>query len=407
MPTSNDSSKSQNSQDDITNSNKSSPRATGENPQPSITGVSGKNEKNEGENQSSPENSHWAYSIDYLRYSLPSDVGAIEAVFPHPAFAMSGEVLRPLHFYNQCVALICGRVDWNTEKPSEKLLVTMSGADCQRAVQMGVDMLQVLSHALYTCPGAGSVSRLDFAADTFEPEANPLELFEAWRAGTLITPAEKVRPFEEFERSSGEIRCVNRGTGIGARSSELYLRCYDKALEEGTPGSHKRVELETKGATANALAISMLISGIIPAGKEAIRRYVQCEIGWFNRLVAAGGEEVYMEAKKVHETDRQRWYREQIIPAIIEDLSRGSATGRWLRFQVQRALDDTEGVEQHGGVETDLYKNSPKGFRAAQILRDHEHFDWPFLKTKDKDWLCRAAETRGYRWDTKAQQWTK
>jgi hypothetical protein len=64
-------------------------------------------------------------------------------------------------------------------------------------------------------------------------------------------------------------------------------------------------------------------------------------------------------------------------------------------------------VEQHGGVEIKPLENSPKAFRAAQKLRDHEQYDWVFLKTKDKDWLCRAVESRGYRWDTKAQQWVK
>jgi hypothetical protein len=369
---------SQNPQEDITNRNKNSSRSTGENPQPSITGVSG----NEGKILSPlPQISHQGYSIDYLRYSVPSDLGVTGALFPHPAFVPSGEVLRPLRFYNQCVALVCGRVDWHSEKPSERLLVTMSGDDCQRAYQMGVDFREVLAHALYCAPGAGSVTRLDFAADTFEPDINPLELFEAWKAGKLSTSADRVRPFEEFERLNKQeaerlgkhAKCINRGSGVGSRSSELYLRCYDKALEEGVSGPHNRVELESKGATAQALAISMLISGIIPAGKEAIRRYVQCEIDWFNRLMAEGGEEVYMEPRKAPETDYQRWLREQVLPSLGDTLKRGSATGRWLRFQLQRLLDETEDVEQHGGVEMDLYKNSPKGFRAAQILRDHEN----------------------------------
>jgi len=344
----------------------------------------------------------FAYSIDYLRFSVPSEIGFPAALPDHEIFQQTRDgKLTPLHYYNQCVGLLAGRVDWHTERPGQGMLITMSGQDCSYAVTHGVDMLDVVSRAFSPAVG-GNIGRLDFACDVFIP-ANVLDIKAAWDVGLLITPAQTCSVIGSTGRGGKD----NGSTVyLGSRQSERVIRFYDKAKSEGIEGQWVRVELECKGEYAMALAKSMVAHGIIPAGKAFMREFVQPEnISWLTDALA-GDEGLYLAAIPEKETDRKRWYRDQIFPAIDQDLKIG--IGRWLRFGIQGLLDVNEENEEHGGLNVDLGRKGRK-FRGALKVLESRGLGGGLVRLAlmyaGDEPVYQLLCDLGYVWDTKSQRW--
>lgn len=370
------------------------PESDKSDPQPSNTGVTGK----------------ISCSIDWLSYSaaisgLEWFEGCPIGVLPnHEAFSPSGEKIRPLLHYNQAQGLLAGRVDWHSTNPLQGLLVSLTGRDCQLAHAQGVDFLEVLSHALYGLD-QGHISRLDFAVDVFAPVlAQDIE--RAWVEGRVTSPAKRAHPMPQYDNTG---KTTGYTFYIGSPSSERKLRIYDKAAAEGVPGPWVRIELETKGDYAQSLAQSMLISGIPEAGRAFLRAFVQVTgVEWFTDALA-GPEPAWLEPIVRPETDRQRWYREQILPSIESDLYTGN---RWVFSMVQALLDEVDrAIEEHGGVfeVPPKLENSPKWFKGVQVLeRDYGLAPGRFsFRLWGKEVCLRLLDDLGYTWDKSAQKWVK
>lgn len=338
-------------------------------------------------------------SIDWLRYSVPADVGPRAALPAHSLFEPSDRELTPLRFYDRCVALVAGRCDWHSQYPERRLLVTLSGSQCALCVAEGLDMAEVLQHALVRV--TGRVTRLDFALDVFT-EADPMDVKRAWDAGRVRCAA----------FTCGDVGMTGPGgvdlgrtVYLGSRSSERILRVYDKARCEGLPSPWVRIELECKGRYAHVLARTMLASGIIPAGKAALRVFVAADVDWFTAALHSV-ENVPMTPLDEKETDRRRWYREQILPAMERDLARGPER-RWLRFQLQRLLDESEQDAQHGPVVPPV-PVPIKVARGIRTLVEHEGFDRASLLRAHEagsDLVLRLLLRLGYHWDVERREW--
>jgi len=340
-------------------------------------------------------------SIDWLRYTVSPQLGPARATPAHPVFEASERELRPLPFYDRAQALGAGRCDWHSERPEMRLLVTLTGAECARCAAEGLDLADVLRHAVEGV--TGRVTRLDFALDVYTPGADPMDLKRAWDAGQVRTPA----------RTCGDVGMTGPGgvdlgrtVYLGSRTSERVLRVYDKARLEGFEGVWVRVELECKGDYAHALARSMLARGVIPAGKTALRQFVAADVPWFRE--ALSGESVPMEPLDDKETDRRRWYREQILPALARDLTSGPER-HWLRWQLQRALDDTEQAAGHGPVPAPV----PISYKVSQgisVLVKREGMDRASLERAHEsgsDVVLRLLLRLGYTWDSARRQWVR
>lgn len=340
-------------------------------------------------------------SIDWLRYTVSPQLGPARATPAHPVFEVAERAVIPLPFYNQALALVAGRCDWHSERPEQRLLVTLTGAECARCAAEGLDLADVLRYA--TEDVAGRVTRLDFALDVHTPGADPMDLKRAWDAGQVRTPA----------RTCGDVGMtapggidLGRTVYLGSRSSERVLRVYDKARLEGVEGVWVRIELECKGDYAHALARSMLAHGIIPAGKTALRQFVAADVPWLTEAMES--ESVPMEPLDDKDTDRRRWYREQILPALARDLARGPER-QWLRWQLQRALDDTEQAAEHGPLPAPVPINR-KVARGIQILVDREGMDRAELERAHQaggDDVLRHLVRLGYTWDSGRRQWQR
>ena len=105
----------------------------------------------------------------------------------------------------------------------------------------------------------GRVTRIDVSVDVHNPLFSADQLYRDFEAGLCETRAQTARLVES---TSGTTFYV------GARSSEKFLRIYDKGGEQGeAQGEHWRIELECKGSTAQFVA-EVALDGLesVPVG---------------------------------------------------------------------------------------------------------------------------------------------
>lgn len=352
----------------------------------------------------------YAYSIDWLSYSFrtpglqfldgcPQGVVGVE----HELFAFVGPSIRPLPGYTDAREMSAGRVDWHHSDLKQGGLVTFTGADLALMRSADIDLLELVSHALYVLDG--NITRLDFAGDCFLPGVAVGDIEQAYLDGRLSTLANKVKPVIDYE--GPERRVTGRGLYLGSRSSGRMLRIYDKALSEGVPGPWVRAELETKGPHAVALAKSILLENdMIKVGKAAMREFVQVVgVPWFSGLLD-GDTGVYLEPRERKPTNRDAWIDTQVIPALRYELLAGNKP---LRFKLQGLLDDSEHIMQHGPfIPPKPLKNSPKAAAGLQVLDSLGLGGLrKALELAGKDECVRVLELLGYTWDTKGQKWGK
>jgi hypothetical protein len=358
------------------------------------------------------QNEH-GYSVDYIRYTLPVDGGRMEAGQPadlaylemlqvvpdHEAFVPTGDPLAPLKFYDSALRLACARVDWHSGHLRQKALVNLSGADCARAAESGLVLREFLAWIL---AGGGHLTRLDFAVDVFAP-VDVMAVKRAWDGGAITTLAQFCQDIGVSGKDGADL---GRTIYIGSWESERFVRVYDKAKREGvTDTPWVRIELEAKRAWAMILAAAMARDGIVPAGKALVRDFMTTPIDWFEAAVAGDEGEVGWQLPR-RETDRQRWYREQVLPALTGDLRRDA----WLRFAVQQALGVTEGYAadhaQGGRVPP---RRTRRLMAAVAVLRrelDMAEAWWePAMLLAGAEWVWGRMAQLGYVWQRSAKAW--
>jgi hypothetical protein len=160
----------------------------------------------------------------------------------------------------------------------------------------------------------GRITRLDIAIDAHALFDFRM-FFEAARAGELKTRSRKAS-------------IIDSDTGttvyIGSRSSEKMLRVYDKAAESGEGGEWTRIELELKGSEANSTGQYLCKHGLanIPAIIRAFCDWPTSE-RWLEIFASIPVVSVPKEEKV---TDRDKWFRDQVRPALLAEIRQGRAS---------------------------------------------------------------------------------
>lgn len=197
---------------------------------------------------------------------------------------------------------------WNSDRPEMGLHIIFGGT------ALG---------SLYTCCGVewgeilvgakecgGRITRLDLAKDARMEMVNMEKIWNSLEAGSYKGTARKI----------AQMRGLNAGHTIyiGSRTSERFIRLYDKAAEQGIPSlDWKRLEIELKGQAARAIA-SRLCSG---AALSTCFDMVAHDMMEFNDepdwdKFFPDGEVEYDLPKREKVTDREKWIRDQVTPAI-------------------------------------------------------------------------------------------
>ena len=141
-----------------------------------------------------------------------------------------------------------------------------------------------------------SVTRIDIAID-FHGVSDPEDCYQAFMLGAAETRAANVNLITGTKGKT----CY-----VGSRSSERYLRVYDKAAQTQTEGDWTRIELECKGRVAKWVAKTVKEKGY-NAIPPIIRKFFAApKIDWYERATTVRDAEIGTpEPKKM--TDTRGW----------------------------------------------------------------------------------------------------
>lgn len=263
--------------------------------------------------------------IDWLTYTVPRDVPLEEALLPHDALYITGEVLPNIKGYNVRLALTHGSISYHTEYPEHKLCIQFTGSDLWNLRKNGVNLNEMLKYGRQVLNA--NVTRLDYAVD-WHADNSPLDLFRAWRDGQLRTEARHCTLDWGCEKSKGELQDAYT-VYFGKNKSKRRLRIYDKAAQLNVPGPWVRSELIMRDGFGNQVADAMIREGIAEAGNQAIRDFIECDIDWFNQAIR--GPSVYIQTPPPKEHDTDQWFID-ILPTFIQRLDEGIETGNYRVF---------------------------------------------------------------------------
>ena len=222
-----------------------------------------------------------------------------------------------------------GSVRWHTERSEQMIGLEFKGEDLQEGRSSTLEVLDLLS-SVYLL--GGRITRLDLAIDVYGSGMNVLELKNAWDDGKLSTRARDISVIApETRNQAGQIIHKGRTVYVGARSSEVFLRVYDKGLETGdryTMGDWVRIELELKGRKADSVASQLLEN---PEkwtlyAIAVIREFCFTQaVSWYCKAVTSEAVEIKAVPRK--ETNRYKWLLGNVLPALESELEAQDAIG--------------------------------------------------------------------------------
>jgi len=250
------------------------------------------------------------YTIDWLTVSFDWQSN-YRLYMPQDCFAPTDSKLSPLPAYNRAAKLTVGRLDWHSDKPEQKRLLTFSGRDIANLSAFGIPQREFIALVL-TLPKA-NITRLDFAADIHNGEVVAADVKTLLERGYVSTSAKKSSDIEE--RIIGEA-----GAGmtvyIGSRSSTLMLRIYDKGKKEKVGYPWLRIELEAKKERAMMLAKAIVSNEVHTAGCAAIRQYATIGSPEIWDALTGAIEIDLSVGRKL--TDWEKWVIEVALPNVAK-----------------------------------------------------------------------------------------
>lgn len=261
-----------------------------------------------------------AFSLDWLTCTMPIPPELWPREFLH---GDTGEIreIRPAKPYNNAWSSDERSIYWHDDHPEFKLMMRADGQGLQETRKHRKwDDKKILSGYMGIMDDT-TVTRLDFAIDLFDQEANPSDLLYAWQCDQLLTTAQTVGIVENQTREGS----LGATVYIGSRSSERFIRCYDKGKQQHTNLDWVRIELECKGQRAQELAEMIVRSQVREAGLSMLGDVIEwSDVDWLNE-VWTDFEAVPIGKIGRPETNTERWIRTVCLPAIRSAAQNGMA----------------------------------------------------------------------------------
>lgn len=253
-----------------------------------------------------------AVTIDWLSYTLPWNSPRIKRLSPEVQVELiceraSGMIERwyaerPLHGYRwQFVSV---------EKPGLRVMISPRNHDMGVHVQFAGSALtgeSVKDRLEYALESGGKVTRIDLAVDVAQAWDIP-ELYEIARSGGAKTRTKKFALITSTE-----------GTTLyaGSRTSEKFLRIYDKGAQTKSARPWTRIELECKGDFAQGISNFVRSEGL-SAIPQIIRGFLDfTDFPAWSDLMDSNIERVSLPKVERHSNTRS-WLLEQVAPALAK-----------------------------------------------------------------------------------------
>jgi hypothetical protein len=173
----------------------------------------------------------------------------------------------------------------------------------------------------------GMFKRLDLAVDSYSVTMATVK--EAWSQGNVVKYGTQSKIIQNFKDDDDGIpQPVGETLSIGSRSSDAYVRIYDKAAQQGEDGIHTRCEVELKDRKAEAAAavilggadlLGLIVSVIDFRDRGADSNVSRCpRLDWWDEWVGSV-KRVRFSVTKVLVVTVERvfeWVRKQVAPSL-------------------------------------------------------------------------------------------
>lgn len=157
---------------------------------------------------------------------------------------------------------------------------------------------------------SGKPSRIDAALDVWSNELNPSSLWERWENKQVKTHSRKAKRFTSLVGEG-----TDDGFYIGTRTSDRYMRVYNKGRQLGTNDDWTRLEVECKKVRARAIMYDMMklgdVSGVT---RQTIKEVANFDDEAFRMAIASVDIPLQPIARK--ESNFTKWLKKQVAPAI-------------------------------------------------------------------------------------------
>lgn len=204
----------------------------------------------------------------------------------------------------------------NPARPEMGEHIIWSGDACD---ECPVDIVTLVKHLR---DAKFSFTRIDMAVDAINFKLRPQRATKELKLGRCKTRA-KLSPTNSDPRDLGYTQYV------GKKTSEVYLRIYDKAEEMGIDADYTRVELVVKHGRANYAAQQIVQSVDYRA---MVRAYADFP-AWrqWKRIMDADPIKLPSQRK---ETNTERWLMDQCAPALARQIYLTNSTEFYEKFKL-------------------------------------------------------------------------
>lgn len=282
------------------------------------------------------------WSVDWLSMTLRRDGHAsfwpaFEFGVPYDQWAQG----TPRHGYTKCVAHPFGHVVMaNPDRDDMGLHMSISGRALKEMARSKINGLALLRWAV---DADASVSRVDLAIDV---KGTPIDIQNYLKCNLAQSKGGKPKQRQIVQDS---VRGVT--VYIGSRSSDKFMRIYDKSAEQGLPETEHwtRFELEIKGKPAKAVAKKLAEtdkSGALRLVQSLMRGHFECEDAQYREIMGSHAE--YVTGEKDTEHDRLTWLMETCAKSMaktIAELPHIDVMGNFAE-QVGKFLEDMRKIKK-------------------------------------------------------------
>lgn len=235
------------------------------------------------------------------------------------------------------------RIMWHTRRAEMGIHIMYSGKCLNRYAAEGITALDILYHHAFF----GDIcKRVDLAIDAREMGLDIPHLYK------LLNQLINANPAITTAKSWNLITGTTGDTlYVGSRTSEMFMRVYDKARQLGQVGDWKRIELEIKGSRAIQVARDFT------TGKIDMAEYTRKLIAGYARFPDAVwrevvGDMVMMIGKAKDETpDTEKWLLSQVAPAMAKYMNATKNAAIVEKFlAVVHSLTDVDTFDNGDGI---------------------------------------------------------
>lgn len=251
-------------------------------------------------------------AIDWLNFTCDEPHSDTRFHYAYPA-GKKRTTTKALHGYNRAYETELGaRVMWHDTRDDMGVHIMYTGAVVNAHIDNGISSQEIAS---FHHRRGDRCTRIDLALDVVDSQLDIHALYGMIHKGKYTLP---------FNRKAALVTSTEGVTMyVGSRTSDLFLRVYDKGAEQGTDDNWKRVEIEVKGSRAMFFVNLLVTEGQLAAGQTA--RQVLKGIADFptkDWQSIVGDEPMTVGKGENREKDTKEWLITQVAPAMGRYIAR-------------------------------------------------------------------------------------